>query len=297
MKRVSQLGQVMIIGSGARAAPYIGRPDSENKPLAAAWGWTAFDTRATVADEAKKRGSERRVDVVRFENVGLRYGSGPEILRSIDFHLPEGSFHFLTGPSGAGKSSLLKLIYLALRPTRGRIALFGRDVQAMPRDELTTLRRRIGIVFQNFRLLDHFTAVDNVALPLRIKGAKRKEIEGHVGELLAWVGLGGQAEAYPPTMSDGEKQRVAIARAVIGRPSVLLADEPTGNIDPEQGIRILHLFEELNKLGTTVLIATHDQSLVSRYKHHPVLRLERGELKRIGPTRTVSARGRARAEP
>ena len=205
--------------------------------------------------------------MVRFENVALRYGHGPEVLRDISFHLEPGSFHFLTGPSGAGKTSLLRLLYLAQRAARGKITIFGRDLTATSRDELPALRRRIGVVFQNFRLLNHLSALDNTALPLRIAGAKKQEIEEHVTELLNWVGLSDQLHAYPPTMSDGEKQRVAIARAVIGRPNLLLADEPTGNVDPERGVQILHLFEELNKIGTTVVIATHDQSLVSHLDH------------------------------
>ena len=232
--------------------------------------------------------------MVRFENVAVRYGHGPEVLRDISFHLEPGSFHFLTGPSGAGKTSLLRLLYLARRPARGKITMFGRDLTATSRDELPALRRRIGVVFQNFRLLNHLSALDNTALPLRIAGAKKQEIEEHVTELLNWVGLSDQLHAYPPTMSDGEKQRVAIARAVIGRPNLLLADEPTGNVDPERGVQILHLFEELNKIGTTVLIATHDQSLVS-HLDHPVLRLTHGEL---SPERQIErAPGRANLRP
>ena len=215
--------------------------------------------------------------MVRFQNVGLRYGLEPEILRNVSFHLEPGSFHFLTGPSGAGKTSLLKILYLALRPTRGRVTLFDQDLSEVPRRNLPRLRRRIGVVFQNFRLLDHLSAIDNVALPLRVAGAGRREVETHVAELLAWVGLGGQIAARPPTMSDGEKQRVAIARAVVARPSLLLADEPTGNIDADQGRRVLRLFEELNKIGTTVVIATHDQTLIGGFEH-PVLRLQDGSL-------------------
>jgi len=215
--------------------------------------------------------------VVRFENVGKRYGHGPEVLRDLTFRLTPGSFHFLTGPSGAGKTTLLKLMYLAQRPSRGEIEMFGQDIGKTRRRDLPPLRRRIGVVFQDFRLLDHLTALENVALPLRIAGARRERIEAHVSELLAWVGLAGQINARPPTLSDGEKQRVAIARAVIGRPNLLLADEPTGNIDLAQGLRILHLFEELNKIGTTVVIATHDRSLISTFGR-PELRLGNGEL-------------------
>ncbi len=215
--------------------------------------------------------------MVRFENVGKRYGHGPEVLRDLTFRLTPGSFHFLTGPSGAGKTTLLKLMYLAQRPSRGEIEMFGQDIGKTRRRDLPPFRRRIGVVFQDFRLLDHLTALENVALPLRIAGARRERIEAHVSELLAWVGLAGQINARPPTLSDGEKQRVAIARAVIGRPNLLLADEPTGNIDLAQGLRILHLFEELNKIGTTVVIATHDRSLISTFGR-PELRLGNGEL-------------------
>ena len=215
--------------------------------------------------------------MVRFENVGKRYGHGPEVLRDLAFRLTPGSFHFLTGPSGAGKTTLLKLMYLAQRPSRGTIEMFDQDIGKTKRRDLPLLRRRIGVVFQDFRLLDHLSALENVALPLRIAGARREQIESHVAELLSWVGLAGQINARPPTLSDGEKQRVAIARAVIGRPNLLLADEPTGNIDLAQGLRILHLFEELNKIGTTVVIATHDRSLITTFGR-PELRLANGEL-------------------
>lgn len=213
----------------------------------------------------------------RFQNVGMRYGTGEEILRDISFELAAGSFHFLTGPSGAGKSTLLKLMYLAERPTRGWIRLFGQDVTTLPRRALPALRRRVGIVFQDFRLLDHLSTLENVALPLRLAGAKKKQIAAHVTELLEWVGLADHIDACPPTLSGGQKQRVAIARAVISRPSLLLADEPTGNVDEQSAMRILHLFEELNKIGTTVVIATHNEGLVGRFQY-PQLRLSNGEL-------------------
>lgn len=202
--------------------------------------------------------------MIHFENVGMRYGMGSEILKDISFNLKPGSLHFLTGPSGAGKTSLLKLMYLAHRPSRGSIHMFKEDIVNTPRRELPRLRRRIGVVFQDFRLLDHLTAIENVALPLWISGGKGAEIEEHVEELLAWVGLKARMKARPPTLSGGEKQRVAIARAVIKRPDLLLADEPTGNVDPALARRILHLFVELNKLGTTTVIATHDMALVER---------------------------------
>jgi len=216
--------------------------------------------------------------VVHFEAVGMRYGRAPEVLRDIDLSLAPGSFHFLTGQSGAGKSSLLKLIYLAHKPSRGLIRLFGHDVAATPRKDLPWLRRRIGVVFQEFRLLDHLSAFDNVALPLRIAGQRPESYRADIAELLAWVGLGGRMHAMPPTLSGGEKQRLAIARAVVVKPELLLADEPTGNIDHEMGMRILRLFVELNRMGTTVLIASHDQSLIAR-AGQPVLHLEGGRLR------------------
>jgi cell division transport system ATP-binding protein len=216
--------------------------------------------------------------LIRFEDVALRYGAGPEILRQVSFHLEPGSFHFLAGSSGAGKSSLLKLMYLAQRPTSGQARLFGRDVTTLSRRETALLRRRIGVVFQDFRLLDHLTALENVALPLKVSGQRENKIQQHVAELLAWVGLADQIHAYPPTLSGGQQQRIAIARAVVGRPSLLLADEPTGNVDDRIAVRLLYLFEELNKLGTTIVIATHNESLVSRFSH-PVLALSGGEVR------------------
>jgi cell division transport system ATP-binding protein len=215
--------------------------------------------------------------VVSFNQVGLRYGTAQEVLRNLTFDLAAGSFHFLTGPSGAGKTTLLKLIHVALRPTRGRIALFGRDTQRLTRAEVPPLRRRIGMVFHDRRLLDHLNAFDNVALPLRLAGRKAGEYAGDVAELLAWVGLADKMTAYPLTLSGGEQQRLAIARAVVGRPDLLIADEPTGDVDHEMAVRILRLFVELNRLGTTVLIATHDRDLVAR-SGRPVLHLEHGEL-------------------
>jgi cell division transport system ATP-binding protein len=215
--------------------------------------------------------------LIRFEDVALRYGAGPEVLRNVSFHLEPGSFHFLAGPSGAGKSSLLKLMYLAQRPSSGRARLFGRDVTTLSRRETALMRRRIGVVFQDFRLLDHLTALENVALPLKVSGQREDKVHRHVAELLAWVGLADQVHAFPPTLSGGQQQRIAIARAVVGRPNLLLADEPTGNVDDRIAVRLLYLFEELNKLGTTIVIATHNESLVARFSH-PVLHLGAGEV-------------------
>ena len=199
-------------------------------------------------------------------------------MRDLDFRLSKGGFYFLTGPSGAGKTSLLKLLYLAQRPTRGRIRLFGEELTDAPRDTLPGFRRRIGVVFQDFRLIRHLSALDNVALPLRIAGASEAEAEGPVREMLAWVGLADRASARPPTLSGGEQQRVAIARAVINRPDLLVADEPTGNVDAEMARRLLHLFTSLNELGTTVVVATHDVGLISATAGAQMIRLENGSL-------------------
>ena len=215
--------------------------------------------------------------MIRFENVGLRYGTGPEVLRDVSFTLPPGSFHFMTGASGAGKSSLLKLMYLALRPSRGLITLFGRDMARLTRADLPELRRQIGVVFQDFSLLDHLSALDNVALPLRMSGAGEAEVVEHCTEILRWVGLGNHLHALPSTLSGGQQQRVAIARSVINRPRLLLADEPTGNVDDGIGMRLLYLFEEMHKLGATVVIATHNEALIRRF-NHPRIHLENGRL-------------------
>ncbi len=216
-------------------------------------------------------------DVIRFQNVGVRYGLGPKILHDVSLRLEEGSFHFLTGASGAGKSSLLRLMYLANQPSRGLISLFGHDIATTPKRDLPGLRRQVGVVFQDFRLIDHLTAMENVALPLRVAGASEEQVREHVPELLNWVGLSDQIDARPPTLSGGQKQRVAIARAIIARPKLLLADEPTGNVDDHIAMRLMHLFEELNKIGTTVVVATHNKSLVTGFAH-PRLHLANGEL-------------------
>ena len=217
--------------------------------------------------------------MVRFENVGLRYGLGPEVLRDLSFRIEPHSFQFLTGPSGAGKSSLLRLLFLSLKPTRGLITLFDEDIAVLDKDALATLRRRIGIVFQDFRLLDHMTTFENVALPLRVIGREEASYRQEVIELLQWVGLGERMWALPPVLSGGEKQRAAIARAVIARPQILLADEPTGNVDPSLARRLLRLFVELHKSGTAVVIATHDLSLMDQFGYARRLVVGDGQLR------------------
>lgn len=214
--------------------------------------------------------------VVRFEHVSFRYGAGSPVLQDMTFHLQPGSFHFVLGASGAGKSSLLQLMYLWQRPSEGRISLFGRDVAQLTRHDKAVMRRRIGVVFQDFRLLEHLSAQENVALPLRVADRHSNALGAHVRELLAWVGLGDYLDALPATLSGGQQQRVAIARAVIARPSLLLADEPTGNVDDRIALRLLYLFEELNKMGTTVVIATHNENLIERFGH-PTIRLTGGD--------------------
>ena len=203
--------------------------------------------------------------MIRFENVGLRYGFGAEVLRDLSFHIDSHSFQFLTGPSGAGKTSLLRLLFLSLKPTRGLISMFNRDTATLTKDDRATLRRSIGIVFQDFRLLDHLTTYENVSLPFRVLGKEEGAYRSEVVELLQWVGLGERMDALPPVLSGGEKQRAAIARAVIARPQLLLADEPTGNVDPNLGQRLLRLFIELYRSGTSVIIATHDIALMDEY--------------------------------
>jgi cell division transport system ATP-binding protein len=203
--------------------------------------------------------------MLRLENVGLRYGMGPEVLRDVSFDIRPSSFQFLTGPSGAGKTSLLRLLFLSLRPTRGLISLFGTDVTRLSPDQVASLRRRIGVVFQDFRLLDHLTTYENIALPLRVQGRIEPSYRSQVIELLHWVGLGDRMHVLPPILSGGEKQRAAIARALISRPELLLADEPTGNVDPPLARRLLRLFIELHKSGTSIIMATHDVSLMNQF--------------------------------
>ena len=234
--------------------------------------------RAPCRREEREREGRQLASVAEFDSVGLRYGTGAEVLRDLDFRLTAGGFYFLTGPSGAGKTSLLKLLYLAQRPSRGMIRLFDEDIVTLPRDRLPALRRRIGVVFQDFRLVPHLSAHDNIALPLRVAGMAERDIAGPVEAMLDWIGLGNRAHALPATLSGGEQQRVAIARAVVGKPDMLIADEPTGNVDADMAARLLDLFEALNKRGTTLVVATHDVHLLSAVARPQMMRLMAGRL-------------------
>ena len=204
--------------------------------------------------------------MIRFDNVGVRYGMGEEVLKDLSFSIKPGSFQFLTGPSGAGKTSLLRLLFMSLQPTRGLINVFGRDASTLTKHDLPAVRRRIGIVFQDFRLLDHLTLYENVALPLRVRGKEEYSYRKDVIDLLKWVGLSERIDAFPTVLSGGEQQRAAVARALIDQPELLLADEPTGNLDPTLARRLLRLFIELNRSGTSVVIATHDLNLMDQYE-------------------------------
>lgn len=216
------------------------------------------------------------IEIVRFDQVGLRY-PGRQVLQNLSFSLRIGSFHFLTGASGAGKTSLLKLIYRGILSTQGTVRVFGKDVNRIRASTLPIFRQRIGLVLQDGHLLPHLSTVDNVALALTITGVKLKTARNQAVELLQWVGLEDYLKSSPTILSDGQKQRVAIARAVITRPLILLADEPTGHLDHEAASRLVHLFQELNKIGTTILLATHSRALVADFGY-PELHLSQGQL-------------------
>ncbi|MCI4662728.1 MAG: cell division ATP-binding protein FtsE [Neomegalonema sp.] len=220
--------------------------------------------------------------MIQFSGTGLRYRQGTQALRGVNLDIEAGSLHFLTGPSGAGKSTFLRLLYFALRPTSGKLTIFGEDTNKISRVEIARLRRRIGVVFQDFQLLDHMTVFDNVALPLIVAGRREHEYRANVLEMLEWVKLSHKVDAKPPFLSGGEKQRVGIARAMVSVPDLILADEPTGSVDPEMGERIMALFREMHRLGNTVIIATHDLEMVRR-SGAPVLRIEDGTVARYGP--------------
>lgn len=239
-----------------------------------------MNSQAAQSKTNTHQGSET---LVRFDNVSLAYNSNPAndeknfTLSNINLELKRGGFYFLTGPSGAGKSSLLKLMYLALRPSAGNIEIFGTNVSRAKRDQLPSIRRRIGVVFQDFRLLPHLSVFDNLALPFRVRDILPEKYGEDVADLLDWVGLGTRMHDLPETLSGGEQQRVAIARAIVGKPNLLIADEPTGNVDPQMGVKLIRLFLELNRLGTTIVIATHDHGLVKK-SDMPVLSIDGGRL-------------------
>jgi cell division transport system ATP-binding protein len=243
--------------------------------------WVAFN---------RKRNKAYDGDTVQLENVSFSYRDGEPVFRDITLALPQRSFFFLTGPSGAGKTSLLSLLYLANRPSAGTLRLFGEDVTEASRNRLAAFRRRLGVVFQDFRLVDHLSAFDNVALPLRIAGVAESSVQRDVGELLTWVGLAELMEAKPAVLSGGQKQRVAIARAVVNRPKLILADEPTGNVDDRIGVRLMQLFVELHKLGSSVVVATHNESLVARFPF-PRLHLDSGLAQQFPATAPAPAAG------
>lgn len=215
--------------------------------------------------------------MIRCKDLSLEYVAGTPVLDKVNFHLEPGSFCFITGPSGAGKSTLLSLLSLAQKPSSGTLELFGADVTELSRDALPEMRRKIGTVFQDFELLSHMNVAENVGLPLRILGEPQEQIASKVAELLAWIGLQDAAEQNPNTLSGGQKQRVAIARAVINKPLLILADEPTGNLDHALAMRLMYLFTSLNKIGATIIFATHDESLIAAFDY-PVFTLKEGQL-------------------
>ncbi len=226
--------------------------------------------------------------MIKFENIAFKYSSnGANILHDVSFTLERGSYHFLSGQSGSGKTSLMNLMYLGNMPTSGEITMFGKKINTLERQDLFKLRQRIGVVFQDFRLLNHLSTFDNVALPLRISGRPEGEVKEHVNELIDWVGLGKHKRALPPTLSGGQQQRIAIARAVIAQPKLLLADEPTGNLDDEIGFRLMGLFEQLNRMGTTIVIATHNQQIIEQFGH-PCLTLANGTIKSSAPDNKIA---------
>ena len=222
--------------------------------------------------------------MIELDNIAYNYGGG-ELLSNVSVELTPGSFYFLTGPSGAGKTTLLKLCYGALAPTAGRVRAFNMDVNGLDRDQMAYLRRRVGVVHQDCRFLDHLPLIENIALPLTVSGKDLSQEEGNLRELLNWVGLSDRAHALPPELSGGERQRAALARAVILSPDVIIADEPTGNVDWEMSQRLLRLLVELNNMGKTILVATHDLPLIRAAKNQVqarVLRISNRQLTLAG---------------
>lgn len=215
--------------------------------------------------------------MIRLDQVSAGYSKEKDVLKALSVHLEPGGFYFLTGPSGSGKSTFLRILGLTLPIREGNIEVFGQDIRTLSHDLLPLLRRKIGVVFQDYQLLSHLTISENIALPLKVSGEPTRQLQSKVLELMDWVGLSEHADDYPATLSGGQKQRAAIARAVINNPLVLLADEPTGNLDPELSLKFMYLFQTLNKMGTTILFATHDENLISMFDY-PVLRLNDGTI-------------------
>ena len=235
---------------------------------------------SSVPSALSNAGVKRREEIIRFERLAVRYQRGPEVLNDVNFTLKSGSFSFLTGPSGAGKTTLLDVINLNLRPSRGFIHLFGQDCALFDKAERAQYKRRIGLISQDVNLIDHLSVFENVALPLRVSGQHQSAYREDVVELLKWVGLGGRLQSRPATLSGGEKQRAAIARAVISKPDILIADEPTGNVDSVIAHRLMHLFGEMNRMGATIFIATHDGQLA---RHHAgdIYHIQDGTVKHL----------------
>ena len=215
--------------------------------------------------------------MINLSHVGLRYDGGPEVLSDINLRLKPGSFHYLTGSSGSGKTSLMRLLHIGQLPTRGDISVFDQDILKASRAKRAEARRHIGVIFQNFRLLPHLSLYDNIAMPLRLADIPEVKIESAVTEMLNWIGLKDYVRVKPTFLSGGQQQRAAIARAVITKPKILLADEPTGSLDDAMGDKIMALFEELNKAGTAILVATHNKGMINRFPHD-ILKLKAGNL-------------------
>lgn len=225
--------------------------------------------------------------VISFANVGAQYDKSREVLSDVSFNIGKGSFYFLSGASGAGKTTLLKLIYQLHKPSRGQIKLFGHITNDMTRDDIANLRHKMAIVFQEYSLLSHMSVFDNVALPLRVRGIPEAKIKKLVSKTLEWVGLGKYADANPKSLSGGQQQRVSVARAIIIQPAILLADEPTGNLDDENASRLMELFIQMNKtFGTTIILATHSTKLMETYKF-PVIHVENHKVNFLGESKTT----------
>ncbi len=211
---------------------------------------------------------------ISFANVSANYDNGADVLSDVSFNISNGSFYFLTGASGAGKTTLLRLIYQLHKPSRGQIKLFNKDCEKLSRDDISKLRHKMAIVFQEYSLISHMTVFDNIALPLRVRGMSNDKIKKLVTKTLEWVGLGKYADSYPVELSGGQQQRVSVARAIIIQPAILLADEPTGNLDDENASRLMELFIQMNKIfGTTIILATHNKKLLENYKF-PIISIE-----------------------